>query len=339
MSAGMRGRGARAGMVETSGRITLWAVEVFLAAARAGSVSAAARQLGASASAVSQQLSALEAALGAELLDRGARPVTLTPAGEMFRPRAEAILSEAEAARAELSMADPAGLTRFRLGMIEDFEAEVTPRLLGDMAAELRACRFVLETGPSHLLMDMLTNRALDMVVAADMGASADWMEVHPLLTEPFVASAPPGAVDPGGDVLAQLRALPLILYTRRHHMGRLIAGHLAHQDLRLSHRFELDSYHAIMAMVAAGVGWTILTPLALSHAERFRSRVEVLPLPFAPLSRRITLCARRGGLGGMPADVAARLRVLLQDLVVAGWARTLPWIAADLRVTPGPRG
>jgi DNA-binding transcriptional LysR family regulator len=320
-------------MAETSGRITLWAIEAFLATARAGSVSAAARQLGASASAISQQLSALEAALGAELFDRGARPVTLTPAGEMFRPRAEAILSETEAARAELAMADPAGLTRFRLGMIEDFEAEVTPRLLTGMAVDLHACRFVLETGPSHILLDLLTNRALDMVVAADMGAAADWMEVHPLLTEPFVASVPRGAVDRGGDVLAQLKALPLILYTPRHHMGRLIADHLAHQNLRLSYRFELDSYHAIMAMVSAGVGWTILTPLALSHAHRFRNRVEVLPLPFAPLSRRISLCARRGGLGGMPADVAARLRPLLQTHLVARWARALPWIAKDLRV------
>ncbi len=35
--------------------------------------------------------------------------------------------------------------------------------------------------------------------------------------------------------------------------MGRLIAAHLARQNLTLSHRFELDSYHAIMAMVAAG--------------------------------------------------------------------------------------
>lgn len=322
-------------MAETSGRITLWAVEAFLATARAGSVSVAARQLGASVSGISQQISALEAALGADLFDRGARPVTLTPAGEMFRPRAEAILSEAAAARAELAMADPVGLPRFRLGMIEDFDAEVTPRLLTDMAGDLRACRFVLETGPSHLLLDLLTNRALDMVVAADLGAAADWMEVHPLLREPFVASAPRGVIDRGGDVMAQLKALPLILYTPRHHMGRLIADHLAHQNLRLSHRFELDSYHAIMAMVSAGVGWTILTPLALSHAHRFRNRVEVLPLPFAPLSRRISLSARRGALGGMPGTVAARLRPLLRDLLVARWERALPWIAGELRMEP----
>lgn len=322
-------------MAETSGRITLWAVEAFLTTARAGSVSVAARQLGVSVSGISQQISALEAALAADLFDRGARPVALTPAGEMFRPRAEAILAEAAAARAELALADPVGLPRFRLGMIEDFDAGVTPRLLTDMAGELTACRFVLETGPSHLLLDLLTNRALDMVVAADMGAAADWMEVHPLLSEPFLACAPRGAVDPEGDVLAQIKTLPLILYTPRHHMGRLIADHLAHQNLRLSHRFELDSYNAIMAMVTAGVGWTILTPLALSHAHRFRNRIMILPLPFAPLSRRISLSARRGGLGAMPGTVAARLRPLLQEMLVKRWERALPWIAGALQVEP----
>jgi DNA-binding transcriptional LysR family regulator len=325
-------------MAATSGRISLWAVEVFLATAREGSVSAAARQLGASPSAISQQLSTLEAALGAVLLERGARPVTLTSAGEMFRPRAEAILSEALAARAELALADPAAMTRFRLGMIEDFEAEVTPRLLTGMADDLRACRFVLETGPSHRLLDQLDNRALDVVVAADTGAAADWMEVHPLLTEPFVAAVPRGAIESGAgaadtDVLGQLQALPLILYSPRHHMGRLISNHLAHQNLRLAYRFELDSYHAIMAMVAAGAGWTILTPLALDHANRFRNRVEVLPLPVAPLSRTISLSARRGVLQAMPTEVAGRLRALLRDLVVSRWITTLPWIGDSLRV------
>lgn len=320
-------------MADTQGRITLWGVEVFLAAAEERSISAAARRLGASISGVSQQISALELALGVELLDRSARPMTLTPAGEMFRRRAQVIVNEAEQARAELASGDLAGLTQFRLGMVEDFDSDVTPRLLTAMAEELKSCQFLLETGASHRLFDQLDSRALDMVVAADMGAAAEWMEVHPLLSEPFVVAAPRGAVDPGGDVLAQLRALPLILYSQRHHMGRQIAGHLARQDLRLAHRFELDSYHAIMAMVAQGAGWTILTPLGFLHAQRFRDKADVLPLPVAPLARTISLNARRGVLRGMPEQVAGRLRPLLQELIVAPAVARMPWIAGDLRV------
>ena len=48
---------------------------------------------------------------------------------------------------------------------------------------------------------------------------------------------------------------MPLIQYTTRHHMGRQIAAHLARQSVTVAHRFELDSYHAIMAMVAEGAG------------------------------------------------------------------------------------
>jgi len=320
-------------MVTSTGRITLWGIEVFLATADEGSISAAARRLEASPSAVSQQLSNLEAALGTVLLNRASRPVSLTPAGEIFRKRAQLIVNEASQARAELANSDMSALTRFRLGMIEDFDADVTPRLLSDMADTLTGCQFLLETGASHRLYDLLDSRALDVIVAADMGATADWMEVHPLMVEPFVAAVPKGAVTAGRDVLDQLKSLPLIQYTQRHHMGRQIAAHLARQNLTLSHRFELDSYHAIMAMVAANAGWTILTPLGYLRARRFHNAVEMIELPFDPLTRSISLTARRDVLQDMPHDVAARLRLLLQKIIVDPATKALPWIAKDLKV------
>lgn len=318
---------------EAAGRITLWGIEVFLAVAEEGSVSAAARRLGASVSAVSQQLSNLEQALGSDLVDRARRPAALTPAGETFRRRARRILSEAEQARAELAMPDLAALSDLRLGMIEDFEADLTPRLLSDMSSELLRCRFLLETGASHRLHDLLESRDLDVIVAADPDIPADWMEVHPLIEEPFVIAAPRGMVAPGQDVAAQLMGLPFIHYTQRHLMGRQIAAHLARQNLRPEHRFELDSYHAIMAMIAAGAGWTILTPLGYLRAERFRDETEVLPLPFGRLTRRISLTARAGVLHDMPARLAARLRPLMGQMIVAAACSRMPWLGADLRL------
>ena len=142
------------------GRVTLWGIEVFLAAAEEGAISAAARRLGVSPSAVSQQLTGLEAALGTALLDRSARPLRITPAGAMFRRHAQTILNAADEAKAELALADLAGLTTLRLGMIEDFEADVTPRLLSALSADLKGCRFQLETGPSHRLLDLSGNAA-----------------------------------------------------------------------------------------------------------------------------------------------------------------------------------
>lgn len=314
-------------MTEAQGRVTLWGIEVFLAAAEDGAISAAARRLGVSPSAVSQQLSSLEAALGTTLLDRSARPMTMTPAGTMFRRHAQVILNAEAEARAELAMADLSGLTTLRLGLIEDLDAEVTPHLLTELAKDMRGCRFLLETGASHHLLERLSNRALDVAVAADaaLDAPEGWREVHPLMGEPFVVVAPQGVEGP--------LQLPLIQYTTRHLMGRQIAGHLAQHNIRIGARFELDSYNAILAMVASGAGWTILTPLALHHATRFRGAVAVQPLPFAPLGRTLSLHARAGVLRDMPGQIAARLRLLLGAQVVAPAVAQWPWLAPDLRL------
>jgi DNA-binding transcriptional LysR family regulator len=314
-------------MPETEGRVTLWGIEVFVAAAEEGSISAAARRLGVSPSAVSQQLSGLEAALGATLLDRSGRPMPVTPAGAMFRRHAQTILNAASEARAELAMAELSGLTTLRLGVIEDFESDVTPRLLSALAHDLKGCRFLLETGASHWLMDQLEARALDVVIAADSPTDAapeDWREVHPILAEPFVAVTPPGA---------RIEDLPLILYTARHLMGRQIAAHLARHGVKSAHRFELDSYAAILAMVAGGEGWTILTPLALHQARAFRPLVEVRPLPFDPLGRTLSLSARAGILQGIPAQIAQRLKPLIAEVVITPALVATPWLTPALRV------
>ena len=114
--------------------------------------------------------------------------------------------------------------------------------------------------------------------------------------------SPPKGAVT-GADALAILKSIPLIVYTKRHHMGRVLADHLARQNLTLAHRYELDSYHAILAMVASGAGWTI------------------------------SLSARRGVLGELPGIIAAQLRVLVQEQVVTPGQQRMPWLGDQLRL------
>lgn len=309
-------------MVGRGEKISLWAVEMLVATAEEGAITAAARRLGVSASAVSQQIAGLEAALGAELVDRSARPFALTAAGRAFLPHAEAMLDELARGRVGVGLADPAGLRSFRLGMIEDFEAEVTPLLLAGMGAELTACRFLLETGPSHRLAAQLEARALDMVVAAQIEGPQEGLERHPLLREPFVAVWPEGRV--GAD-------LPLLHYSPRTVMGRQIAAYLSREGRAAAHRFEIDSYPAILALVAAGQGWSILTPSGVLHGKR--AGVELAALPGEGLSRGIELSARAGTMGEMPAAVAARLRLLLAECIVAPALAEAGWLAGALRV------
>lgn len=71
----------------------------FLAIARSGGISHAARQLGASSATTSRQLEALESHLGVRLFDRTTRTVRLTAAGQRLLPHAEAVLQALDDAR------------------------------------------------------------------------------------------------------------------------------------------------------------------------------------------------------------------------------------------------
>jgi len=313
-------------MSDKVGRLTLWGVEVFLAVSEEGSVSAAAKRLGASPSAISQQISNLETALGTELMNRRERPMSLTPAGRVLRKRAQTILLEAARARSEIAGLDLSQLGQLRLGMVEDFESSVTPLLIAQMADTLTNTRFELETGPSHRLLDRLEHRALDVIVAAELEVAEDWRESHPMLQDPFVAVVPKGHRE-------AIHTLPLIQYTRRHAMGRMVAHHLSEQGMRLTQRFELDSYRAMLAMVAGGTGWTILSSLGVLNAGRYARAIEVIPLPTTPLSRRISLTVRRDGVSEMASDIATRLRPLLQDQVVTPLVAANPWLEGYVKL------
>ncbi|PIE11215.1 MAG: LysR family transcriptional regulator [Rhodobacterales bacterium] len=315
-------------MQERAARLTLRAVEIFAATAREGSISGAATALGNSPATVSQQLSSLEAALGVRLMDRAARPVRLTPAGETFLRRARAILSEARLAQAELARGDLARLPRLRLGMIEDFDVDVTPRLLTDLSALLSECRFTLETGPSLHLENLLERRALDVIVAASGFDAAEGIDRFPLLEEPFAIVQP--ADWPVTDTLPDA---PYIAVSDKQLMGRQIARHLRESAEVPPHRFALDSYRAILALVAGGEGWSILPPLGWRYGAEFASGVALLPLPGASLTRRIDLSARSDVLGDIPAQIAARLAEALDDQVIAPSCARWPWLSGRLRL------
>jgi DNA-binding transcriptional LysR family regulator len=152
-------------------------------------------------------------------------------------------------------------------------------------------------------------------------------------MREGFVVAAPKGVIHRDGDVLRQLKRMPMVQYTQRHYVGRLVNAHLARQNITLTHRFEIDSYHAILALVAQGTGWTILTPLALMRARRFANQIDVMDLPFEPLTRTISLTARKGILQDMPARVAQTLRPILRKTIVEPAIVEHPFLEGSLAV------
>ena len=82
--------------------ISLDGMRVFAAVARAGSFSAAARDLNAPKQTVSRRIAALEAALGIQLLQRTTRSMSLTEDGALYLRRCEDIVARADDANREL---------------------------------------------------------------------------------------------------------------------------------------------------------------------------------------------------------------------------------------------
>lgn len=316
--------------------VTLRGLEVFEALASSGSVAQTAKITGLSQPAVSQQLSKLEQSLATNLIQHNKRPMRLTQAGQSFLIRAKSALAELRLAHTELTVMDLAHLKALSIGLIDDFDNDLTPRLATILADSLTGCKFKLITAPSHEISKAIEEKQLHMAISANAGTMMEGILEYPLVRDPFILVAPKGSADPQGDIMAQLQDLPFLRYDQDQLISRQIEGHLKRQKLDFPQRFELGSHLALMAMVARNIGWSVTTPLGYMRAERFHDQVDALPLPFKPFSREITLYASADWAGQVPNDVAQTMRNLVQRYIIDPAVIQLPWLAGELRVLEG---
>lgn len=316
--------------------LTLRGLEVFETLARTGSVAATAAELGMSAPAVSQQMKNLSAVLGVELVDASRRPMAVTPAGRLFLGQAEAALRALRAGQRDLTTLDLTELSSLSLGVIEDFENEVTPLLATRLAEAMEQCEFVLKTGASHLLHARIAARDLDMVICAAGATAPQGTMTLPLLADPYILAVPKG-VDVGGG-LKGMTALPFLRRDLNQVMGQQIEAYLGRVGVVPVKRFEMDSNQSISALVAAGTGWTITTPLSLLRGGRFASGIDAHPLPETDtgrmsVARRIVLYATSDWSGGIPEQIAELARELIGVHFHEPGLERMPWLGESFRV------
>ncbi|MGV6802850.1 MAG: LysR family transcriptional regulator [Ruegeria sp.] len=315
--------------------LTLRGLEVFEALARTGSVAQAAEITGLSQPSVSQQLRNLENALGTDLVDHGRRPMRLTQAGRSFLARAETVLAELQMAQSELSVMDLGHLSTMSIGLIDDFDNDLTPRLATLLADSLTRSNFKLITLSSLELFRALEEQRLHMAVSAHSGEVLEGVVEFPLVQDPFILVTPKGSVS--GEGLADLlKKLPFLRYAREQLISRQIESHLARQQLEFEERFEIGSHLALMAMVARGLGWAITTPLGYMRAGRFHDGLDVYPAPFGESSRTISLFTRSDWSDQVPREVAGMIRRLMQTQMIDPALARLPWLAGQLKVIGG---
>ncbi|MFJ4052526.1 LysR family transcriptional regulator [Pseudomonas sp. NPDC089743] len=167
----------------------LLAMKMFAATVDAQGFSAAARQLGVATSSVTRLVDALESALGATLLNRSTRQVTLTEAGARYYARAREIfdaLDEADASVADRGE-EPVGVLRLCLPV--EFGRRVIAPHLGQFLARHRALE--LDIDMSDRVDDLLGGRydvsirlgdpaPSDELVCRQLGRFERWLVASP---------------------------------------------------------------------------------------------------------------------------------------------------------------
>lgn len=309
----------------------LRSMEIFVETLERGSQSAAAESLGLKQSSVSQSLANLEQALGATLLKRNVRPLEPTAAGRLFYDRAHKMLVEARAMRRELSGDGPRQLHQVRMALVDSLATAVGQPLIESI--KRHTADYTLTTGLSHMHGHALLTRHVDIIISDDRLENYDGLERHALLTEPFVLVLPAQWTGPLDNLRWLARRLDFVRYTPQSLIGQTIERHLRLNRLELPARLHLDNTFALLRLVDAGVGWTITTPLCLYQAGLDRLNVRIAALPIAPLSRELTLVARRDELGELPAQLARDSRRLLEARYLAELQRHLPWLREQVHV------
>jgi DNA-binding transcriptional LysR family regulator len=147
--------------------LTVW--RTFVAVCRLGSLSAAAAELHHTQSAVSRQIAGLEQQLGVPLIERHARGVRPTPAGEVFQHHALATLNEADrAVRAARDLRDGAFSRPLTVGATPSLAAGIVPEAIRRLLEQAGPIGWRLLPGLSEQLHNRVIDGDLDIAVVTD---------------------------------------------------------------------------------------------------------------------------------------------------------------------------
>ena len=234
-------------------------LELFVRVAQAGSLSKAAARCGLGASALSRQLAAVEGEFQGRLLHRTGRGVRLTELGERVLPQAVDLIERARRLKTDVESAknDPAG--KVHVACQTAFAAPLMTRVL--KLARSRYPRIVVHvvSGNSGQIEQWLKDGTVDMGFVLRKGTGGG---------ERLLARSRFCLVGPAGDRLTLRRELdfrlldgiPLLQPGMPNPFRGMIAELARRQGVTLNVVAEVDSFALTKEMVAAGVGYGLLS-------------------------------------------------------------------------------
>jgi molybdate transport repressor ModE-like protein len=336
-------------------------LRVLRAVAATGSFSAAARELGLTQPAVSQQMKALEQTAATPLLVRAGRELRLTEAGEALVRHAGGILAGLAAAEDEVAALAGLRAGRVRLVSFPSGSSTIVPGALAAMRAAHPGTRVSLVDAEPPRSVGMLREGECEIALAfryppaeteTDAGAGAgagdglsadgaagaaggggdpadgwDGLVVRPLLADRLLCLVPEGhaAVAAGRVELAGLAAEPVIAGCPR--CRRYLVELCERAGFAPRIDFATDDYPAVVGLVRAGLGVAVLPGLAV----RAVPPRGVVTVPLAPAARREVVALTLPDLARVPA-VAAML-----DRLATAAQSTAAMEDGDAAAAPAP--
>ncbi|MET8625501.1 LysR family transcriptional regulator [Kitasatospora sp. NPDC004669] len=287
-------------------------LRTFVTVARLASFSDAARELGYTQSAVSQQIAALEADLGTALLVR--RPVGPTEAGRRLLEHAAPLLVRLEAARADVARLAGAPSARLVLGATPLTVGAELGRALGEVRRAYPRVLLVVRVLAQDVLPAQVATGEVDLALIDGLAAPSDPLplpEVGPLTTvavdeQPVAVALPVGHPLAGrtGVALADLSAARWVDAPDLTPTAARLRAATGSDGFRPATHYRGTDLRGLLALVATGHGLTLLPESTVAQAPGIAFARIAAPR----LVHRTELV--HGSLPEGPAALLARLLV-----------------------------
>jgi LysR family transcriptional regulator, hydrogen peroxide-inducible genes activator len=294
-------------------KITLKHLRYFDALARQRHFGRAAEVSAISQPALSLQVKELEDILGAPLVERGARQISLTPLGEDFALRARDVLRAVDELGA-LARASGGPLSgRLRLGVIPTIAPYLLPRVMRVLAGRFPEIDLRPREAVTPRLVRDLHEGRLDLALLA-LPVSEPALLEHALFDEEFLLVRHESADRLPVPPLVDLPSAPLLLLEEGHCFRDQAIAACKLPKGPAGEIMEGSSLSTLVQMVGAGIGVTLIPEMA-AEVESRSAPVVLHRLPEPRPGRQIGLVWRRSNpLSERFADLADGLRSGLQE-------------------------
>lgn len=236
----------------------------FCAVAESGNFTRAARQAHVAQPSLSQQIIKLEAELGAKLFDRLPKSIRMTAFGKAFLPKARTILRQIGEAKTEIH--EMAGLEKgeITVGVIPTIAPYLLPPLLSGFARAHPAIVINVAEEITSVLLERLHEGEIDLAVLT-LPVPGDELICESLVNEPLYAVLPQKHPLASRSTvgLHEIGSEPFLLLKEGHCFRENTISACRRSRLTPNVIFESGQFATILAMVAAGMGISIVPRMA----------------------------------------------------------------------------